>query len=241
MVRGGDARADLTADLTHDLASPCLGLAAPSPLAAELTAALAALEAFASQTGARAAVPIMLRFSDDEAAALVAGTYDPPALGRLRAEVQRCLNAERRRRIVWLAGWRPLSRHVWGERSLALAQFARAEGCWGPVPTPLASSRVAGAPPAERPAQFALTITMIRSPIRSTARLLLASVGRVRWPCVPTGSAAPVTRSLRPQLTLPAPSAVRPVALTLTVTFSRHICRPRVAPAVRVPFSSFAP
>ena len=149
IVRGGDARADLTADLTHDLASPCLGLAAPSPLAAELTAALAALEAFASQAGARAAVPIMLRFSGDEAAALVAGTYDPPALGRLRAEVQRCLSAERRRRIVWLAGWRPLSRHVWGERSLALAQFARAEGCWGPVPAPLASARAASAPPAE--------------------------------------------------------------------------------------------
>ena len=99
-------------------------------------------------------------------------------------------------------------------------------------PSPLLGWRV---PPPLRPAQFALTITMIRSPIRSTARLLLASVGRVRWPCVPTGSAAPVTRSLRPQLTLPAPSAARPVALTLTVTFSRHICRPRVAPAVRVP------
>ena len=174
----------------------------------------------------------MLRFSDDEAAALVAGTYDPPALGRLRAGVQRCLNAERRRRVVWLAGWRPLSRHVWGERSLALAQFARAEGCWGPVPPPLASSRLAGAPPAETcPVCFDdYDDPFDRSPIRSTARLLLASVGRVRWPCVPTGSAAPVTRSLRPQLILPAPSAARPVALTLTVTFSRHICRAPCGP-----------
>ena len=219
------------------LRSPCLGLAAPSPLAAELTAALAALEAFASQTGARAAVPIMLRFSDDGAAALVAGTYDPPALGRLRAEVQRCLNAERRRRIVWLAGWRPLSRHVWGERSLALAQFARVEGCWGPVPTPLASSRVAGAPPTETcpvcfddyDDPFPHTVDCSPAPRERWACALAVRAHRLCRAC------DAITHSLRPQLTLPAPSAARPVALTLTVTFSRHICRPRVAPAVRVP------
>ena len=49
---------------------------------------------------------------------------------------------------IWVAGWRPLSRQVWGERSVALAPRHGRSGCWGPVPAPLDAAPPAVAPPA---------------------------------------------------------------------------------------------
>ena len=129
-----------------------------SVAAAELTAAVAVLEYFASQPAPHGASPVLLRFSSESASSLFAGTYDPPTLRRLRGEAAGRLSAERARRGalrnvglpacgIWVVGWWPLSRQVWGERSVALAQHGRS-GCWGPVPAPLDAAPPAVAPPA---------------------------------------------------------------------------------------------
>ena len=84
--------------------------------AAELTAAVAVLEYFASQPAPHGASPVLLRFSSESASSLFAGTYDPPTLRRLRGEAAGRLSAERARRGalsnmglpacgVWVGSW----------------------------------------------------------------------------------------------------------------------------------------
>ena len=97
-------------------------------MVAELSAAVWALASLHAQNGAAGAAPVALRFSQPRAAALVAGTcHPPPALASLCDSVLRRLATARARRggCVWVVGWRPDSRYVWGARALALAQWGR--------------------------------------------------------------------------------------------------------------------
>jgi hypothetical protein len=160
VLRGGDCLRDLSATHVADLAGPVsadhaaadfAGAAELSPVAAELTAAVWALASLQAQGGADAPSPIALRFSHPRAAALVAGTcHPPPPLARVCSLVLRRLLAARERcgGRVWVVGWRPQTTHVWGARSLALAQWGRG-GYISRPPTALAPelAGLARAPP----------------------------------------------------------------------------------------------
>ena len=160
VLRGGDCLRDLSATHVADLAGPVsadhaaadfAGAAELSPVAAELTAAVWALASLQAQGGADAPSPIALRFSHPRAAALVAGTcHPPPPLARVCSLVLRRLLAARERcgGRVWVVGWRPHTTHVWGARSLALAQWGRG-GYISRPPTALAPelAGLARAPP----------------------------------------------------------------------------------------------
>ena len=120
-------------------------------MAAELAAAIAALDALASQGGAAGTSSAILRFSQPQAAALVAGTWAPTPLATLRGAVLSKLLTERRRRggRLWIAGWRDVRACIWGARALALAQYGR-KGRWGATPPTLAPVRPAPPLPPDR-------------------------------------------------------------------------------------------
>ena len=93
-----------------------------------MTAAAWALASLHAQDGADGVSPVALRFSSPHAAAFVAGTCCPPrALARICSVVLRRFFAARERRggCVWVVGWRPDTKHVWGARALALSQWGR--------------------------------------------------------------------------------------------------------------------
>ena len=88
-----------------------------------------------------------------KAAALAAGTcHPPPALARVCGAVLTRLLAARERRgsRVWVVGWRPDRRNVWGARALSLSQWGRD----GYVARPLTvlPPELAGLTPATPPA-----------------------------------------------------------------------------------------
>ena len=137
ILRGGDCLGDQHAVHVADLAGPVsldraavgyVGAAEFLPVVAELSAAVWALASLCSQDGASGASPAALRFSNPQAAALVAGTcHPPPALARICGTVLQRLSAAQASRggCVWVVGWRPDPRHVWGARAVALSQWGR--------------------------------------------------------------------------------------------------------------------
>ena len=90
---------------------------------------------------------------------------------------------------IWVAGWRPLSRQVWGERSVALAPRHGRSGCWGPVPAPLDA-----APPAVAPPAFPVCYEDYEDPFPHPAMCAPAPTPRERWSCASLRHAHAVCR-----------------------------------------------
>ena len=170
VLRGGDCLRDQHAVHVADLAGPVsLDRAAAdfvdatvlSPVVAELSAALWALASLHAQGGVADTSPVALRFSEPQAAALAAGTcHPPPALARICGALLRRLLAARERRsgCVWVVGWRPDRRHVWGARALSLSQWGR-DGYVARPPTMLAPE-LAGVAHAAPPALTSCSVCL---------------------------------------------------------------------------------
>ena len=146
-VRGGDCEADATA--THeadaagmvplrDAVGALAGATAHTPAQASLFAAAVALER-AAATGDG---PLVLRFGDRDAAAMVAGTWAPPP-NRLRTALDALVRETRRRSgdRVWVAGYDTnRSDFPFGERATGLAWYGRNAGWWGALPPSVADA-----------------------------------------------------------------------------------------------------
>ena len=150
IVTGGDSERDLHALHSMDCAGRValsrtdptfVGATAHSALQAILTALVHALDLLAASGGP---AHIVLRVGDAEAAAVVAGAWDPPREALpLHSRVVRLMHEARYARgLLCVAGFDPLGPYFWGMRAEALAEYAAARGAWGNLPPTLANAVV---------------------------------------------------------------------------------------------------